>query len=113
MDKNLSHYLSKGGGEERGNWDVWFYCDLNDWEMELVAAFTHILESNIPPSQGEDQMRWKFRKSRDFEIQSFYSVQPSSVSFLGKLFGKIRLPRELPTFLLCLESSMGEDSHCK
>ena len=92
MEKNLSHYLSKGGGEERRNWDVWFYCDFNEWQMELVAAFIHILESNIPPSQGQDRMRWKFRKSKDFEIWSFYSVQPSSVFFPWKAIWEVKGP---------------------
>ena len=41
-------FIGEAAGGER-SWDVWFHRDFNDKEMELVLAFLHILESNIPP----------------------------------------------------------------
>ena len=40
--------LARQGVGERRSWDVRFTRDLNDWELDLVVDFLHILESNTP-----------------------------------------------------------------
>ena len=58
--------------EEKRSWDVQFHRALNDWELDAVMAFTHILLTHIPSSEVGDWMSWKLRTSREFEIQYFY-----------------------------------------
>ena len=38
-------------------WDVRFFRDFNDWGLELVAAFTHHLDSHIPSNEDGDRVR--------------------------------------------------------
>ena len=46
--------------------------DLNDCELDLVVDFLHILESNIPSTENGDHMKWKLKKSGDFDIHLLY-----------------------------------------
>ena len=54
---------------------------MNDWELDVVAAFNHILETHIPSDEVGDLMRWKLRKNGEFEIRSFY-CGPRASSFV-------------------------------
>ena len=54
-------------GGERRSWDVCFTWDLNDWELDLVVDFLHILEPNTLSTEHGDQMRWKLKKNEDFD----------------------------------------------
>uniref|UniRef100_A0A7N2KWA5 Transmembrane protein n=1 Tax=Quercus lobata TaxID=97700 RepID=A0A7N2KWA5_QUELO len=47
--------------EEKRSWDVQFHRALNDWELDAVMAFTHILLTHIPSSEVGDRMSWKLR----------------------------------------------------
>lgn len=60
----------------------------NDWEMELVAAFIHLIESHIPLNENVDRVWCKLKMNGDFNIRSFYSDLRgfSSPIFLGKAF---------------------------
>ena len=40
--------LARQGVGERKSWDVRFTRDLNDWELDLMLDFLHILEFNTP-----------------------------------------------------------------
>ena len=64
------------------SWDVHFTQDLNDWELDLVVDFLHILEFNIPSIENGDCMRWKFKKNGDFDIQSFYDELQGPLSIV-------------------------------
>ena len=52
-DMMVSHTLEKGW-----NWNIRFQRGFNEWEMELVGAFTRTLELLSPPIEGGDKMRW-------------------------------------------------------
>ena len=67
---------------------------LNDWELEIVALFLHTLYSNIPHIEvyACDRMRWRLRRSGEFDLRSFYTDLRGScvVLSLGKAFGVLR-----------------------
>ena len=68
--------------EEGWSWDVRFQRGFNDWEMELVGAFSHALESQNPPNGDGDRMRWglKSKLKGDFDTLSFYDALRGSSS---------------------------------
>lgn len=67
---------------------------MNDWELEIVALFLHPLYSNIPHIEvyACDRMRWRLRRSGEFDLRSFYIDLRGScvVLSLGKAFGVLR-----------------------
>ena len=48
IEKPLYSFPCMAVGGERRSWDVCFTRDLNDWELDLVVDFLHILEPNTP-----------------------------------------------------------------
>uniref|UniRef100_A0A7N2LIS2 Glycine cleavage system H protein n=1 Tax=Quercus lobata TaxID=97700 RepID=A0A7N2LIS2_QUELO len=62
------------GIEEWRSWDVRFIRRPNDWEMGVVDEFLCTLDSNLPPTENGDRMRWKLTKNGDFDIRSFYNM---------------------------------------
>jgi len=67
----VESYLVRQGVGERRIWDVRFFCDFNDWELEIVVDFLLILESNSPVSEDGDLMWWVLKKKGVFDICSF------------------------------------------
>ena len=103
LDKDASmEYLleiQEVGGKGRGwwwwwwwNWSVGFMRNFNDWEIDRVASFLHLLEYDIPSREGEDQMRWKLRSSGQFSVRSFYETLwgSSSMSFPWKAIWRVK-----------------------
>ena len=68
--------------------------DLNDWELDLVVDFLHILESNIPSTKNGDRMKWKLKKSGDFDIHLLYNELRGflSIVFPWKGIWKVKAP---------------------
>ena len=68
--------------------------DLNDWELDLVVNFLHILESNIPSIENGGRMKWKLKKNGDFDICSLYNELqgPLSIVFPWKGIWKVKAP---------------------
>ena len=50
---------------------VRFHCDFNDWEMELVAGFLHLLVSRTPIVEGGDRVWWKLKKNGELMFGLF------------------------------------------
>ena len=77
---------------ERRSWVICLTQDLNDWDLNVVMDFLHILESNIPSTDNGDHMRWKLKRNGDFDIRLFYNELrgSSSVVFSWKVFRKLR-----------------------
>ena len=75
--------------------------DLNDWELDLVVNFLHILESNIPSTENGDCMKWKLKKNGDFDICLLYiELQgPLSIVFSWKGVWKVKAPHWVPFFV--------------
>ena len=74
--------LARHTEEEGWSWDVRFQRRFNDWEMELVGAFSHAWESQNPPNEDGDRMRWglKSKLKGDFDTLSFYDALRGSSS---------------------------------
>lgn len=77
-------------------WDVRFFRDFNDWGLELVAAFTHHLDSHIPSNEDGDQVRWRLKSNGEFNIHSYYYVLRGSTSFIFPWKGiwSVKAPRQ-------------------
>ena len=60
--------------------------------MDEGLHFPCILGANTPSMDVGDQMRWKLKPNRDFDIWLFYNKLRASPSvvFLGKVFGELR-----------------------
>ena len=81
------------------NWLSWYEITinregLNDWELDLMVNFLHVLESNILPTGNGDRVRWKLKKNGDFDICSFYNELQGSLSivFSWKGIWKVKAP---------------------
>ena len=68
----VANMLVSQTAEEGWYWDVWLQRGFNNWETELVGAFSHALESQNPPNEDRDRMRWRFKSKGNFDTQSFY-----------------------------------------
>ena len=69
---------------ERGSWDVRFQWGFNDWEVELVGGFLHLLEYHSLCNEDGDQVRWRLIMDGGFDIRSFYNALrgPGADTFL-------------------------------
>ena len=88
-----------GVGINLFNWLSWYEIainreGLNDWELDLMVNFLHVLESNIPPTGNGDRVRWKLKKNGDLDICSFYNELQGSLSivFSWKGIWKVKAP---------------------
>jgi hypothetical protein len=69
-DAFVASVLSRlNGGVE---WNVTFIRNFNDWEMDAVTAFLHLLYSHSPVSMNSDILWWRLKKNGLFDISSFY-----------------------------------------
>lgn len=77
-EASVGSSLAQQGLEVRRGWDVRFIWDTNDQEVDLMADFIHILESNTLSLESEDRMKQKLKRNGDFDIYSFYNkLSPS------------------------------------
>jgi hypothetical protein len=72
-------------------WNVNFVHHFNDWELDVVASFLHVLHSHIP-RVGNDGLWWMLNRNGLFDIQSFYIAirDAPRVVFLGEVFGVVK-----------------------
>jgi hypothetical protein len=77
-------------------WNIFFTRKVYYSEVDLVSSFFHLLYSIRLRKGGEDKICWIPCKRRKFEVRSFYHVLsiPTVSSFLGRVFGELRLLRE-------------------
>ena len=47
--------------------------EVEDWDLEPVALFLHLLDAHIPNREGADQVRWRKKRNGKFSVCSFYS----------------------------------------
>lgn len=85
----------------RRSWDVMFHWDFNDWELDLLAAFLHLLESHIPFIESGDWVRWRLRKNGKFDIRSYYNLLWGLLPSLSleKVFGVVKVHRQVSFFV--------------
>uniref|UniRef100_A0A7N2MML9 Rubredoxin-like domain-containing protein n=1 Tax=Quercus lobata TaxID=97700 RepID=A0A7N2MML9_QUELO len=95
-DMMMSHTLEKGW-----NWNIRFQRGFNEWEMELVGAFTRTLELLSPPIEGGDKMRWCLGFKGVFDIKSFYGALRGSrfITFPWKSIWSVKALRHVSFFV--------------
>ncbi|XP_065626148.1 outer envelope protein 64, chloroplastic [Quercus suber] len=62
---------------------------VNDCELDLLAAFHHLLDFHIPLKEDGDWVRWRLKNNVEYDIHSFYNALRGpilSISFV-KAFG--------------------------
>ena len=86
--------------EAQRSWKVLLLRNPNDWETGVVDEFLHTLGSNLPHFEQGDRMIWKLSKKGILtSARSMISFDvPCLLSFLGKVFGRLRLLRMSPLF---------------
>lgn len=71
-DAYIDSFLVRASGGVAREWNLLFHRDFNDWEVDDVLSFFHILHSNIPEREGEDGAHWCLKKNGVFDTRSFY-----------------------------------------
>ena len=66
-----SLYTQSTGGVAR-EWNIHFGRAINDWEVDDVASFFHILHSKPPIREDDDRVQWVLKKNGVFDIRSYY-----------------------------------------
>ena len=94
---------------ERQSWDVRFFQCFNDWELGLVAAFLHLLDSHIPLHEDGDR---RLKKNEEFDICSFYNALrgSNSVTFPWKCIWGVKAPQRVS--LLIWTTALGKILTC-
>lgn len=74
---------------------------VNDCELDLVAAFHHLLDFHIPLKVDGDWARWRLKKNVEFDIHSFYNALrgSNSVNFLCKSIRGVKAPQRVSFFV--------------
>ncbi|KAJ9683534.1 hypothetical protein PVL29_019210 [Vitis rotundifolia] len=83
----------------QGNWNLNFLRDLNDWEMELVGDFLHLLRGH-KPSLEEDSVLWRKGKRGQFRVKEAYSLLARSddIGFPSRNIWVARVPTKVAFF---------------
>ena len=61
----------------QGNWNLNFFRDFNDWELDTVGEFLHMLRGH-KPSLEEDSVLWRQGRSGQFRVKEAYSLLTKS-----------------------------------
>ena len=82
------------GGNDR-IWNLRFYRDFYERELEAVFSFLEFIQSGILRGVGCDISYWCLNGNDKFDIQSYYNkIRGACISnFLGGMFGKLRFLR--------------------
>jgi hypothetical protein len=59
-----------------------FGRSLNDWEIEDVASFFHLLHDKSPTREEVDKVRWDLKKNGVFDIRSYYHAIRGNVDIV-------------------------------
>jgi hypothetical protein len=104
------------------HWNIFFTRPVHDWEVEVVSVFFELLYSQRVRQGGEDKICWIPSKRKSFEVKSYYQVLSTPVSslFLGRVFGKLRLPSRVAFFvwtaalgkILTLDNLRKDECYC-
>ena len=83
-----------------GSWSPTFLRSLNDWEIEEVVRFLHILHEVIYCLSGEDKLILKNDKEKGFSIKSMYKgFDPSpAIDFPHHLIWNPVVPPKIGVF---------------
>ena len=91
----------------RGNWNLNFLRDFNDWEMGLVGDFLQVLRGH-KPSGVEDSVLWSKERRAHFRVKEAYNllVRSDDTGFPSKSIWVTRVPTKVCFF--CMGGDVGE-----
>ena len=115
VDKNASVeslLVRQVEGRSR-NWHVEFIRNFNDWEIDEVASFVHLLDSSTPLGEGNDRMIRKLINNEEFAMQSFYEKIARLNTFAFSLEGHMEDQGTSESFILCVDSDWGKILTCE
>ena len=83
----------------RGNWNLNFLRDFNDWEMGLVGDFLQVLRGH-KPSGVEDSVLWSKERRAHFRVKEAYNllVRSDDTGFPSKSIWVTRVPTKVAFF---------------
>ncbi|RVW70345.1 putative ribonuclease H protein [Vitis vinifera] len=83
----------------QGNWNLNFLRDFNDWELDLVGDFLHILRGH-KPSLEEDSVLWRKGRSGQFRVKEAYSLlaKYDDTGFPSRSIWVARMPTKVAFF---------------
>ena len=66
----------------QGGWNLRFFRDFNDWELEMIGNLLHVLRS-YKPSMEEDSVCWKGGRNGKFRVKEAYRLmtRPNDIVF--------------------------------
>ena len=73
----------------------------NNWEIDEVASFFHLLDSYTPLREGNDKMIQKLKSNREFTVRSFYGKLQGSapMHFPWKAIWRTKAPQTVSFFV--------------
>jgi hypothetical protein len=82
-------------------WNLSFFRDFNDWEMDELLNFFTLIHSKIPKDESPDAMRWTLRQHDKFDAKSFYHAlsDQSDSKFPWKTIWRVKTPRRVAFFV--------------
>jgi hypothetical protein len=81
------------------HWDVNFSRNLQDWELESLAAFMELIYSQTLDGTGQDQLCWNKMEKKAFSVKSFYHcLNPPSLGFPWRGIWKSKVPLRVAFF---------------
>jgi hypothetical protein len=97
LDTVLRRSASGGVGE----WNVTFTRSFNDWEVEMVVEFFHVLSSVAVPNLVPDGLKWNCNKDGVFDSRSFYVALNNRPGLLltWKSVWKVKAPPRVVFFI--------------
>ena len=87
--------------DDRVDWRVNFVRNFNDWELDSVASFLGLLQSNLPTRVVDDGLWWTLKTTGIFDVRSYYySLRESpDIAFPWKCIWRTKAPRRACFFV--------------
>ena len=84
------------GGNDR-IWNLRFYRDFHERELEAAFSFLDFIQSQIPRDVGCDSSHWSLNGTGKFDIRSNYNkIQGASIPyFIWKGIWKVKVPKRV------------------
>lgn len=80
-------------------WNLRFYRDFHDWELEAVFSFLDVIQYQVLRGAGCDSLCWCLNGSGKFDTQSFYNeMDVSNSTFPWKGVWKVKVPKIVAIF---------------
>ena len=83
----------------QGGWDLRFMRDFNDWELDMVDNFLHVLRG-YKPTLEEDSVYWKGGRNGSLKSRKLTTwwLIPLPTTFRKVTFGCIKVPTKILFF---------------